>query len=147
MLSGGRVFYFLSTMPNTFRKAERLHSHKLIQQLFAEGNMWGKYPFKVVWMPLADTKGALAEMMMSVSKKKFKRANKRNLLRRRMKEAYRLNKDALLLFLQSINLRVACAIIYLPNEEIPYADIEKGMKKMLVRLMDEITLQLNDKPN
>lgn len=134
-------------MPNTFRKAERLHSHKLIQQLFAEGNMWGKYPFRVVWLPLMDPKGAPIEVMMSVSKKKFKRANKRNLLRRRMKEAYRLNKENLLLFLQSINLRVACAIIYIPNDEIAYADIEKGMKKTLIRLKDEITQWLNDKQN
>lgn len=130
-------------MPQTFRKSERLHSHKLIQQLFAEGKGWAKYPFRVVWMPIADTVGAPAEVMMSVSKKKFKRANKRNLLKRRMKEAYRLNKETLTLFLQSNHLRVGFAIIYLPKEELEYPEIEKGMKKMIVRMIEELTLHLN----
>ncbi|MBN2742740.1 ribonuclease P protein component [Breznakibacter xylanolyticus] len=130
-------------MPHTFRKAERLHSRTTITQLFEQGSGWGKYPFRVVWMLLTELKGAPVEVMMSVSKKKFKRANKRNLLRRRMKEAWRLNNSPLKLFLEENHLRVACAIIYLPSEELTYSDIEKGMKKNMERLMDEIKAALS----
>ena len=131
-------------MSNTLRKAERFHSHKLIEKLFAEGKVWIKYPFRIVWMPLEEPKGPPAEVMISVSKKKFKRANKRNLLRRRTKEAYRQQKDKLYEFLELHHKRIAFAIIYLPAEELLYADIEKGMKKMLSKMIEELTSSFDE---
>jgi ribonuclease P protein component len=127
---------------NTFRKGERLCSQKLIAQLFAEGDVLMKYPFRVVYMIKDKEKGYPAQVIMSVSKRRFKRANKRNLLRRRMKEAFRLNKHSLYEFLDAHNKLLICSVIYLPTEELDYVAIEKGMKKTLARLMEAVSGKL-----
>jgi ribonuclease P protein component len=126
-------------MPQTFRKEERLCSHKLIQKLFEEGEAVLKYPFRVVYLTGSLPTEMPVQVIMSVSKKRFKRANKRNLLRRRMKEAYRLNKDAFYNELTKLGIQVAMSVNYLPTDELSYAEIEKGMKKLLMRLMDQLT--------
>lgn len=128
---------------HTFRKGERLCSQKLIAQLFAEGGVLMKYPFRVVYMVHDREKGYPVQVVMSVSKKRFKRANKRNLLRRRMKEAYRLHKQPLYNLLDAHNKLLICSVIYLPTEELEYVAIEKGIKKTLARLMENISEKLS----
>ena len=118
-------------MSNTFRKEERLHNFHTINELFNEGKTFIKFPFKVVYLPLKDDLMFPAQVIMSVSKKKFKRANKRNLIRRRMKESYRLNKETLYEILNTQKVNIAIAFIYLPSELLPYHEIDKGMKKVI----------------
>lgn len=129
----------------TFRKGERLCSQKVIAQLFAEGAVVFKYPFRLVFMTREREKGYPAQVIMTVSKKRFKRANKRNLLRRRMKEAYRLNKHPLYDYLELHNKTLYASVIYMPTEELDYATIEKGMKKVLAKLKE--TLEATDSVN
>jgi ribonuclease P protein component len=126
-------------MPQTFRKEERLCSHKLIQKLFEEGEAVLKYPFRVVYLTGNLPTEMPVQVIMSVSKKRFKRANKRNLLRRRMKEAYRLNKDVFYDEISKLGIQVAMSVNYLPTEELSYAEIEKGMKKLLMRIIDQLS--------
>ncbi len=77
----------------TFKKSERLSSKKDIQELFNNGSSFYLYPFKVITLP-ADT-SKLHQVLFSVPKRLFKRAVDRNLLKRRMREAYRLNNSEL----------------------------------------------------
>lgn len=125
-------------MPKTFKKIERLCSHKTITKLFGDGQVVVKYPFRAVYLTEELAGFPPCKMMVSVSKKKFKRANVRNLLKRRAKEAYRLQKDVLYGKLEDMNLHLDIALIYLPKEELDYRDIEKGMAK----LIDKLLLQL-----
>ena len=77
----------------TFTKEERLCNKKLIDELFHNGSSFLCYPFKVSWL-LTDTPQEFpAQVLLSVSKKRFKHAVDRNLLKRRIREAYRLNKQ------------------------------------------------------
>jgi ribonuclease P protein component len=75
------------------------------------------------------------EFALSVPKKAFKRAVDRNVLRRRIREAYRLNKIDLYKFLKNNALhsdkRFAFMVLYTAKEEMPYSEIEKGIKKMI----------------
>jgi len=78
----------------SFPKSERLYKKKAIQELFDKGSSFYLYPFRVFFQKSSEPESA-NQVMFSVSKRNFKNATDRNLLKRRMKEAYRLNKAAI----------------------------------------------------
>jgi ribonuclease P protein component len=94
---------------------------------------------------LADSDADLSpiEFALSVPKKAFKRAVDRNILRRRIREAYRLNKIELYKFLKDNKLhgdkRFAFMVLYTAKEELPYSEIEKGIKKMIRKFKEELS--------
>ena len=77
----------------SFPKSERLYRKKDIQELFDKGSSFYLYPFRVIVQKL-DPQNT-NQVLFSVSKKNFKNAVDRNLIKRRMREAYRLNKAIL----------------------------------------------------
>ena len=123
----------------TFQKNERLCSRTTIQGLFTKGKSFVKYPFRVSYLPLESEDSVHAKILISVSKKRFKRAYKRNRLKRLTREAYRLNKHGLLETLDASNKQYAVAFIYLPTELLSYDAVEKGMKKALNKLKKELS--------
>jgi ribonuclease P protein component len=76
----------------TLKKSERLSQKKLIEELFDKGSSFYLYPFKVFFLP--SEKGT-NQMMATVPKSIFKRAVDRNIIKRRIREGYRLNKAKL----------------------------------------------------
>jgi ribonuclease P protein component len=79
----------------TFRKEEKLTKEKDIQELFEKGSSFYLFPFKVFVLPNPRPEASHHQVLISVSKKNFKRAVDRNLIKRRMRESYRLQKEAL----------------------------------------------------
>jgi ribonuclease P protein component len=77
----------------SFPKSERLYKKKDIQELFDKGSSFYLYPFRVFIQKQAGQN--TNQVLFSVSKKNFKKAVDRNLIKRRMREAYRLNKASL----------------------------------------------------
>jgi ribonuclease P protein component len=78
----------------SFPKSERLNKKKAIQELFDKGSSFYLYPFRVFFQKCSDPE-TTHQVMFSVSKRNFKNATDRNLIKRRMREAYRLNKAAI----------------------------------------------------
>jgi len=78
-----------------FKKEERLHEKKLIGKLFKDGKSFFKFPFKVFYFKLEDAEEYPAKVLISVSKRNFKRAVDRNRIKRLVREAYRKNKGIL----------------------------------------------------
>lgn len=119
-------------MSFSLKKHEILRSKNNIKELFDNGSSFFLYPFKVYFLPKStlDTNQAL----FSVSKKYYKRAVDRNLIRRRMREAYRLNKS-ILEANQTESFSLSIALIYISKFKLPYNDIEKKLKQVFVRLI------------
>ncbi len=118
-----------------FGKDERLHSKKLIEKLFKEGKSFFKYPFKIVYLETEPFNTAPVAVLVSVSKKRFKRAVERNRIKRLIREAYRKNKYILyesgkLNFQKSLLI----GLIYTGKTIIPYNEIEKKIILILRQL-------------
>ncbi|HEX7014124.1 MAG TPA: ribonuclease P protein component [Cyclobacteriaceae bacterium] len=80
--------------PFSFRKSERLYKRKEIQELFEKGSSFHLYPFRVLVMR-QDPPGPNHKILISVPNRVFRKAVDRNLLKRRIREAYRLQKHKL----------------------------------------------------
>lgn len=107
---------------------ERLRSLGAIRRLFESGESGFIFPFRYVWYTESDTAPSV-EVLFSVPKKFHKRANKRNILRRRAKEAYRLQKQLVHGTHHSSNLDLA--LIYSSKEVLPYKTITNAIRKIL----------------
>lgn len=77
----------------TFKKEERLCSRKHLDLLFKNGSSFLLYPFRVSYLFVEESTEVIAQVVINVPKKRYKRAVDRNLLKRRIREAYRLNKE------------------------------------------------------
>lgn len=114
-------------------KSERLHADKLIKELFHEGSSFFLYPFKVIFLRKIDLSGQTNQILISVSKKKIKKANGRNYIKRRVREAYRLQKH----LLPSDGLLIG--FIFVGNPEMTFAEISPKMSQVLSKLALELT--------
>lgn len=116
-------------------RTERLRSLGAVRRLFESGQSGFVFPFRYVWHAEADA-AATTEVLFSVPKKFHKRANKRNLLRRRTKEAYRLQKEILQQPEHCADLDVA--LIYSTKEVLPYKQIEHAVRRILEAIAERL---------
>lgn len=76
-----------------------------------------------------------AQMSVSSVKKSFSKAVVRNLLKRRIREAYRQNKHILYEFLQKANIKVAIFIIYRKNNIPDYQTVDNAVREFIQKLI------------
>ncbi len=126
--------------PFSLSKNERLKSKKNIDTLFLNGKAFFVFPYSVKYLifdELINQEEAL-KLVASVPKRKFKRANKRNTIRRRLKESYRINKVELKQLLINKIKSMHLLITYNASEELPYQEMNEKMKKVLQILGEKI---------
>lgn len=139
--------------PNSLSKQERLKSRKEINELLLKGKSTFGFPFRAVYYVYRDVEPVVADggakikmegnssvvgkiqIMVSVPKRNFKRAVMRNLLKRRTREACRLNKR--LITLQP-NERINILFVYVAKTELPYATIEKAVCNVLCKIKEAV---------
>lgn len=121
----------------TFKKEERLSSKKIVDKLFSEGKSFAIHPFRVVWLNYDLKSEYPAQILISIPKKKIKRAVDRNLLKRRIREAYRKNKASWYEFMIENNLKCVFAVLYNSHEIASYKAIEEEIILILDRLQSE----------
>jgi ribonuclease P protein component len=116
-----------SSEKSTFKKEERLCSFKEIEELKIKGKPLFVHPFKTSWM---KTAGGTNKILILAPKRNFKKAVDRNLLRRRIREAYRKNKD--ILAGESIDIFIS----YISKDILDSAVIEEKLKEVLKQIAD-----------
>lgn len=138
--------------PYRLTKSDRLHHRTLVEALFREGASIYGHPLRLVYRVVdretlegsfrnGVPEGASGlQMMVTVPKKKRRRAVDRVLMRRRIREAYRLNRKPLteLMALKPDIAALDIAFIYLHGENAEYADIEKRMKGLIAKLTSRL---------
>jgi ribonuclease P protein component len=125
---------------NRFKKEERLCSKATIEALYANGKSVAAYPLRAVYLPLeADEKAPAASILIAVSKKRFKHATDRNLVKRRLREAYRLNKHILVdaLHAQETPQKMALAFIWLDSKRHDTREVAQKVKKLLHHIAED----------
>lgn len=125
--------------PNqTFKKAERLCSRKKISGLFESGNYFYTTHFKIIWDFATNDQPFPVQVMFSVSKRNFRHAVHRNLIKRRMREAYRKQKYILYEHLTESDLKVAFIALFIRDKIENYSIFETETKEILETLITSI---------
>jgi len=123
-----------------FSKEERLCSKKLLDELFHNGSSFLLYPFRVSWHPASLQ--VPVQVVISVPKRRYKHAVDRNLLKRRIREAYRLHKfDLLYQPLAGHSSQLLLGISYVGKEILEFTVIEKKLKEVLKKLLKHVVVE------
>lgn len=135
-------------------RSERLRSLGAVRRLFTEGEGGFVYPFRYMYhvtRPDAadgpslegaaeahETKrtqpSGSVEVLFSVPKRFHKRANRRNLLKRRTREAYRLGREALRTTVREKGVDIDVALVYSVKECQSYRSIDHAVQRILERI-------------
>jgi len=119
---------------HAFTKNEKLKGKKAIDLLFKEGKGFNQSFFRVLYVVKNEKESP--KICISIPKKNIKSAVNRNLLKRRIREVYRLNNTAFKRQLLSQNTNIHFIVIYNSKQIMKYKDIEDKIKVILTRLMD-----------
>ena len=126
-------------MRYTFPKSQRLTSKKEIDQVFAEGKVLKQFPLIVRYLVNLDMEKECLKAVFSVPKRRFPKATARNKVRRKLKEAYRLNKYLLEQPLEDSNHKMALFFVYTGKENITYAILEQKIQVILKELAKKVS--------
>lgn len=139
-------------------KSARLHHRSLQEKLFAEGSKLHEFPLKLIWHSLTaeelrknfrdkvpDLIGPI-QVLVSVPKKKRRKAVDRVLMRRRIREAFRRNRLPLLQSLQETPLvrTLSIGVIYMKEANVEYSEIEAKLQKLLSRLSEKLKAKYSE---
>lgn len=116
-------------------KSERLHAEKSIKELFNEGSSFFLFPFKVQFFVKKGVPSGTPQVLFSVSKRKLKKAVDRNFVKRRMREAYRLNKN----LLSQENIELNLGLIYVAGNLMEFSEIQAKIISCLKKLQTELS--------
>ena len=125
----------------TFSKKERLSSKILIDEVFEKGKKFKSYPFIATYLTQDSSESnwdSKVKVVITVPQRKVKFANKRNRVRRQIKEAYRLNKSEFYTELEEKNTNLALFLIYIGKEKEEYSFIDKKIKLLLTDLVKQL---------
>ena len=108
---------------------------KFIDQLFENGQSISVFPLRLIFIKSSFKENISVKAGVTVSKRKFKNATDRNYIKRLMREAYRINKDA---YFNNMTTQYALMILYIGNDVPDLISIESKMKKLFEQFLKTI---------
>lgn len=114
-----------------FPRTESLKQKRLFDALFKGSNKVLKHPILALWKPMPLPEDVPAQIGLSIPKKHFKRATDRNTIKRRMREAYRLNKHIIQMPLTQTQQQIAVLFIVLKTDNTSYDVLAPKMMLLL----------------
>mgnify|MGYP002387973317 CR=1 FL=1 len=118
-----------------FSKDERLCGEIRTTKLFANGKGFIVYPLRIVYRLSDLPEKAPVRILVSVPKKKLKRAVERNRIKRLIREAYRLNKHQLIEKGAEKGMHLHVGIVYLDDKCCEFPVVEEKLKTGLNKLI------------
>ena len=119
-------------------KKERLSGTIKIDTLFKEGKSFISYPLRVIYLLHEQSRESICSILVSVPKKRIKKASHRNRIKRLIRESYRLNKA--LIDNETIGDKsLDIAFIYVKDTTSDYPTIQKAIQKALNHITIRIT--------
>lgn len=123
-------------MSSKFPKKEKLKSEILIRGIFEEGKSITSYPLKLIYLEIKDPARAKIQCGVTVPKRNFKSAVKRNRIKRLLRESYRLNKEQIF---NNIEGSFAFLFLYIGKEIPGYEEVEKHMRVILQKFLKKVS--------
>ena len=122
--------------PLSFPKKERLKSNKAIEAIFYHGNSVFSFPIMAKFTLVTKTSNLEPlQSVFVVPKRRIKKAAHRNKIRRRIKEAFRLNKEVLKNWADLNNTNVSLALVFVSSEMLTFQIIEDSVKKIIEQII------------
>jgi ribonuclease P protein component len=121
-------------------KKEKLCSTTAIDRLFGRSggtNSALSYPLRAVWMTdNVRRSDSPVAFLVSIPKRRIRRAVDRVQMRRRVREAYRLKHHD---YAMPEGQRIDVAFIYVADKPLPYANVERAMCRLLNAIATSFT--------
>lgn len=129
----------------TFPKKEKLCGDIRIGKLFSEGNAFIVYPLRIVYKLSEEKSDTQVKVLISVPKKKIRKAVDRNRIKRLIREAYRLNKTEFIAAINEEKCNLHLAITYVSDKEADFSMIREKIRLALPRILSTIKDQKEKK--
>ena len=119
-----------------FPKYERICKENDIVTLFDKGKGVSVYPYRMIYLFHQDeSRPATCRVLISVAKKRFHHAFKRNRVKRLIRESWRKNKMPLLEICEKDNISVDVALVYTATVIHSYNEMFDKTKKAIHELV------------
>lgn len=125
----------MATMNFKFSKAEKLKSKALIDALFSRGKSVTTFPVRLYYLPIEDVTISTYKVGVSVPKRNFKIAVKRNTIKRLLREAYRNNKH---IVHTKTTQHYALLFVFIGKKPPDYETIESKLKTCLKKFIEHV---------
>ncbi|RFC54214.1 ribonuclease P protein component [Brumimicrobium aurantiacum] len=122
-------------MNEKFGKEYKLCSKKVMTAVFEKGKTEKNYPFVLRYLDTDLKTNTCFQIVISVPKRRFKKAVDRNRIKRLIREAVRKNKHIIEQSMTENQPQLALFLIYTGNKEEPYQKIYDKIEALFLRLV------------
>ena len=119
-------------------KNYKLCSKVIIKSLFETGVTIKQYPFIATFKEINLSSITPLKVTFSAPKRIFKKAHERNEIKRKIKEAFRLNKNIIEHYLKKNNKQIALFLVYSSQEEFSHIILEEKTKKLFDKIINKL---------